>query len=166
MISRVVTRTVLGRDQEAHWNVVQNNGESPSLSLFLSLFLFYLFISHTIVIRNSGTRAAQVVPHIHFHIIPRPADNASSSSSNTTAAARSPSWTMFGRGQREELDDEEGEKLARLMREELAREVKRIKDEEGIDLDLDDDNDNNGDYRNVRDVNGTVTTKGRGLEKL
>lgn len=82
---------------------------------------------------------------------------------------------MFGRGQREELDEEEGEKLARLMREELAREVKRIKDEEGIDLDLDDDNnnDNNGDYHyhnDDRDINGTMmtttTTKGRGLGKL
>lgn len=124
--------------------------------------------------RNSGTRAAQVVPHIHFHIIPRPADNATTSNS-AAAAARSASWTMFGRGQREELDEEEGEKLARLMREELAREVKRIKDEEGIDLDLDDDNnnDNNGDYHyhnDDRDINGTMmtttTTKGRGLGKL
>lgn len=41
---------------------------------------------------------------------------------------------MFGRGQREELDDEEGEVLAREMRAELAREVSRIWKEEGIDL--------------------------------
>jgi hypothetical protein len=44
---------------------------------------------------------------------------------------------MFGRGQREELDDEEGEELARLMREELAREVKRVREKEGVDLNYD-----------------------------
>ena len=53
--------------------------------------------------------------------------------------AASPSWTMFGRGRREDLDDDEGEELARLLREELAREVKRVKQEEGIDLDVDRD---------------------------
>lgn len=41
---------------------------------------------------------------------------------------------MFGRGQREELDDDEGEALAREMRVELAEEVKRIQRDEGIDL--------------------------------
>ena len=40
---------------------------------------------------------------------------------------------MFGRGQREELDDDEGEELAGLLRGELAREVRRIR-EEGVDL--------------------------------
>ncbi|KAL1964677.1 hypothetical protein VTN77DRAFT_6703 [Rasamsonia byssochlamydoides] len=134
VLSRVVTRTVLGKNQygeeeEAHWNVVQNN----------------------------GTRAAQVIPHIHFHIIPRPP-----SQSSSTVATRSPSWTMFGRGQREELDDEEGEELARAMREELAREVKRVREEEGVDLDLDLDDDHDG---NDRGMNGTAR-KGRGIGKL
>lgn len=41
---------------------------------------------------------------------------------------------MFGRGQRDDLDDDEGEILAKELREELAREVKRVKDEEGVDL--------------------------------
>ena len=40
---------------------------------------------------------------------------------------------MFGRGQREELDDDEGEELVGLLRGELAREVLRIR-EEGVDL--------------------------------
>jgi hypothetical protein len=44
---------------------------------------------------------------------------------------------MFGRGQRDDLDDDEGEELARLLREELAREVKRVKRDEGVDLDVD-----------------------------
>lgn len=41
---------------------------------------------------------------------------------------------MFGRGQRHELDDDEGAALARSMRVELELEIKRIQKEEGIDL--------------------------------
>lgn len=41
---------------------------------------------------------------------------------------------MFGRGQRDELDDDEGEVLAKVLREELVREIKRVRDEEGVDL--------------------------------
>lgn len=72
----------------------------------------------------TGERAAQVVPHVHFHIIPRPAQGVNQRTS----------FAMFGRGQREELDDDEGEALAREMRVELAEEVKRIQRDEGIDL--------------------------------
>lgn len=41
---------------------------------------------------------------------------------------------MFGRGQREELDDDEGAALARELRIELAKEVERILRDEGVDL--------------------------------
>jgi hypothetical protein len=41
---------------------------------------------------------------------------------------------MFGKGQREELDDEEGAELANVMRAELALEIQRIQETEGIDL--------------------------------
>jgi len=41
---------------------------------------------------------------------------------------------MFGRGQRDELDEEEGEKLASDIREELAREVQRVRDVEGVNV--------------------------------
>ncbi|KAJ5905509.1 Hit family protein 1 [Penicillium subrubescens] len=95
IISRVVTKTIFGDDPDRHWNVVQNN----------------------------GTRAAQQVPHVHFHIIPRPSD-----------FAHKPSFAMFGRGQRHELDDDEGAALARAMRVELELEIKRIQKEEGVDL--------------------------------
>lgn len=44
---------------------------------------------------------------------------------------------MFGRGQREELDEEEGEQLAGLIRGELAREVQRVREIEGVDLEGD-----------------------------
>ena len=41
------------------------------------------------------------------------------------------SWTVFGKGQREELDDGEAEALVRRMRVCLAREVERVRVEEG-----------------------------------
>lgn len=72
----------------------------------------------------TGVRAAQVVPHVHFHIVPRPPLDRPLPSS----------YTMFGRGQRDELDEEEGEKVAADIRGELAREILRIRDVEGVDL--------------------------------
>jgi phosphoribosylformylglycinamidine (FGAM) synthase PurS component len=44
------------------------------------------------------------------------------------------SFVMFGRGQRDELEDEEGEALAKALREELAKEVRRVEEREGVDL--------------------------------
>lgn len=66
--------------------------------------------------KKVGTRAAQVVPHVHFHIIPRP---------ETMPEVKNKSWTMFGRGLREELDDEDGERIAAEMRKVLREEIKR-----------------------------------------
>ncbi|KAK7535765.1 uncharacterized protein J3D65DRAFT_626193 [Phyllosticta citribraziliensis] len=66
------------------------------------------------IVQNNGARAAQVVPHVHFHIIPRPA---------SLPALQNKSWTMFGRGQREELDDAEAAALAAGMRDVLRVEV-------------------------------------------
>ncbi|CAK96165.1 uncharacterized protein An01g07410, partial [Aspergillus niger] len=103
IISRVVMRTLFGEEEQGdfdslwNWNVVQNN----------------------------GARAAQQVPHVHFHVIPRPPDRPAERKGKAHL-----SYVMFGRGQREDLDDEEGESLARLLREELAREVQRVKREE------------------------------------
>lgn len=65
-----------------------------------------------------GARAAQVVPHVHFHIIPRP---------ESRPEIKSRSWTMFGRGQRDELDDDEGTRLAGEMRRVLRDELERVK---------------------------------------
>ena len=112
--------------EEHHWNLVQNNGIPPLPHIHQDYLL-------NVTTKWAGARAAQVVPHVHFHIIPRPPIV------SADAMAASPSWTMFGRGRREDLDDDEGEELARLLREELAREVKRVKQEEGVDLDVDRD---------------------------
>ncbi|KAF2808471.1 HIT-like protein [Mytilinidion resinicola] len=69
------------------------------------------------IVQNNGARAAQVVPHVHFHIIPRP---------ETMPQVQSKSWTMFGRGQRDELDDDEGAELAGEMRRVLREEVESL----------------------------------------
>ena len=76
---------------------------------------------------NIGARAAQVVPHVHFHVIPRPGD---------VPEIENRSWTVFGKGQREELDEEDAVGLAARMREELAVEIRRVKEREGVDLDV------------------------------
>jgi diadenosine tetraphosphate (Ap4A) HIT family hydrolase len=70
-----------------------------------------------------GAAAAQVVPHVHFHIIPRPA---------LTPELRNRSFTMFGRGQRAELDDDEATVLSKDLREELGRELERAANKEKL----------------------------------
>ncbi|KAI9874874.1 MAG: Histidine triad nucleotide-binding protein 2, mitochondrial [Pleopsidium flavum] len=77
------------------------------------------------VVQNNGAKAAQVVPHVHFHIIPRPGD---------VPEIKNRSWTVFGKGQREELDEDDAVMLAAKMREELVEEVRRVKEREGVDL--------------------------------
>jgi diadenosine tetraphosphate (Ap4A) HIT family hydrolase len=64
-----------------------------------------------------GAAAAQVVPHVHFHIIPRP---------GLTPELRNKSFTMFGRGQRSEIDDDEALEFSRRFREELEKEMEGI----------------------------------------
>ncbi|KAH7310548.1 HIT-like domain-containing protein, partial [Stachybotrys elegans] len=64
------------------------------------------------IVQNNGAAAAQVVPHMHFHLIPRP---------DIRARGRTrESFTMFGRGTREELDDDEAEELAAELRRQIA----------------------------------------------
>lgn len=65
------------------------------------------------VVQNNDAAAAQVVPHLHFHLIPRPEIRASGRYSD--------SFTMFGRGRREELDEDEAEILARDLRRHIAQ---------------------------------------------
>lgn len=120
ILSRVVTKTVFGDDPDRHWNVVQNNGMYASYHISRTDIQKRRNVPN---ILTPGIRAAQVVPHVHFHIIPRP----------STYAAK-PGFAMFGRGQREELDDDEGAELAHEMRAELAKEVMRVQREEGVDL--------------------------------
>ncbi|EOA82163.1 hypothetical protein ACJQWK_05087 [Exserohilum turcicum] len=77
------------------------------------------------IVQNNGARAAQVVPHVHFHIIPRPA---------SMPEIKNKSWTMFGRGQRDDLDDDEGARIAGEMRSVLRAELERMCVGEGAKL--------------------------------
>ncbi|KAI1190476.1 HIT domain-containing protein [Nemania serpens] len=64
------------------------------------------------VVQNNGAAAAQVVNHVHYHLIPRPEIRARGKFRE--------SFTMFGRGQREDLDDDEGVALAAKLRASIA----------------------------------------------
>lgn len=63
------------------------------------------------VVQNNGAAAAQVVDHVHYHLIPRPEIRASGKLRE--------SFTMFGRGQRSELDDDEAVVLAAKLRDNI-----------------------------------------------
>lgn len=77
------------------------------------------------VVQNNGAAAAQVVPHMHYHVIPRPEIRAQGRWSER--------FTMFGRGQRTDLDPEDGERMAELVRGHVV-EVLREEEEEEASL--------------------------------
>ncbi|KAI5458731.1 HIT-like domain-containing protein [Mariannaea sp. PMI_226] len=78
------------------------------------------------VVQNNGAAAAQVVPHMHYHIIPRPDIRAS--------GRYSESFTMFGRGKREELDEDDAHYLAEDLRRNIAAIMKEEEEEEEVKL--------------------------------
>ena len=63
-----------------------------------------------------------MVPHVHFHIIPRVGD---------VPEVKARSWTVFGKGQREDLDEGDAVVLVRRMREGIRTEVERVRRREG-----------------------------------
>ena len=75
------------------------------------------------VVQNNGVRAAQVVPHVHFHLIPRYQEGRLESEGKLgkVDVGALKSWRMFGRGQRDDLDDEEGAAIASKIRAELRK---------------------------------------------
>ncbi|SGY13380.1 BQ5605_C010g05848 [Microbotryum silenes-dioicae] len=78
----------------------------------------------------SNTGYAQIVHHVHFHIVPAPNLNLNSSSStNTSTNANRTGWaSLVGR---EELDESEGEELARKIRECVHEELAKEKEGRG-----------------------------------
>ena len=58
-----------------------------------------------------GISAGQVVAHAHFHVVPRFREFTSAS--------------MFGKGERRELDEDEGMELSKRMRDVAEREMKK-----------------------------------------
>ena len=79
------------------------------------------------VVQNNGIRAAQVVGHVHFHFIPRyPDDRKRRTGDSKIDVGMLKSWRMFGKGPREDLDDDEGREVAQLIRKQLEVEVKDV----------------------------------------
>ncbi|KAI1488635.1 HIT-like domain-containing protein [Biscogniauxia mediterranea] len=75
------------------------------------------------VVQNNGAAAAQVVGHVHYHVVPRPGLRAAD-------AAGRRSFTMFGRGVREDLDEEDAAVLAAEVRRRVAEVVREEEEEE------------------------------------
>lgn len=81
------------------------------------------------VVQNNGARAAQVVPHVHFHFIPRyqegreEVNRGDAGKGGNVDWGMLKSWKMFGRGKREELDDDEAVELSKRLREGLRAEI-------------------------------------------
>ncbi|TKA81479.1 hypothetical protein B0A55_02930 [Friedmanniomyces simplex] len=76
------------------------------------------------VVQNNGARAAQVVPHIHFHLIPRYQEGRrENAGKGRVEVGMLRSWRMFGRGAREDLDEEEAGEMAGELRRALRGEL-------------------------------------------
>ena len=74
--------------------------------------------------QNNGERAAQVVPHVHFHLIPRYQEGRREvAGRGNMDVGMLKSWRMFGKGAREELDDEEAVEFGKVLREALRVEL-------------------------------------------
>lgn len=78
------------------------------------------------VIQNNGARAAQVVPHVHFHYVPRYPEGRKESGTGNVDVGMLKSWRMFGRGVREDLDDDEAVDMAKKIREGLTKELELV----------------------------------------
>lgn len=77
------------------------------------------------IVQNNGERAAQVVPHVHFHLIPRYQEGRRDlAGKGKVDFDRMKSWRMFGRGTREELDDDEAKEMSANLRAALREEVR------------------------------------------
>ena len=114
------------------WNVVQNNGALSVSTPTSDARVFRtwklggireVIADVLVILKYIGARAAQVVPHVHFHIIPRVGDD--------VPEVKARSWTVFGKGQREELDEYDAVLLVGRMRERLKGEVERVRRREG-----------------------------------
>ncbi|KAK6443467.1 hypothetical protein LTR95_000294 [Oleoguttula sp. CCFEE 5521] len=76
------------------------------------------------VVQNNGERAAQVVPHVHFHLIPRYQEGRREiGGKGKVDYGMLKSWKVFGRGSREDLDEEEAQVMASSLREALKVEL-------------------------------------------
>jgi diadenosine tetraphosphate (Ap4A) HIT family hydrolase len=66
-----------------------------------------------------------VVPHIHFHLIPRYQEDRRPTlrGKGKVDVEQLKSWKMFGRGTREDLDDDEAKIVAGQLRDAIQKEI-------------------------------------------
>lgn len=90
------------------------------------------------IVQNNGARAAQVVPHVHFHLIPRYQEGRLEREGRLgkVDVGALKSWKMFGRGQREDLDEEEGLAMAEHIRSELRKVMNEVEQRKASKKDL------------------------------
>ncbi|KAJ9497995.1 hypothetical protein H2202_006598 [Exophiala xenobiotica] len=86
------------------------------------------------VVQHNGPGAAQVVPHVHFHIVPRPPLNYVTPPRPTSAlkmkqyppnaqpSGHKRTMILFGRGMRDDLDDDDAAVLVEDMRQCIKKE--------------------------------------------
>ncbi|KAF8534384.1 HIT-like domain-containing protein [Trichophaea hybrida] len=85
-------------------------------------------VEHEEPIVKPRVNAAQVVPHAHYHIIPRPDERQREKLKVETPEDRKRWWkSPFGSGWRSDLDDEEGAQLAAALRAEVEQEVESLR---------------------------------------
>lgn len=77
------------------------------------------------------------MPHVHFHIVPRPPIDFGNNSFDSGKSQTQTAAIVFGKGQRDDLDDDDAKRLVRALREELMVEIERVRNIEGIDLKTD-----------------------------
>ncbi|KAF8474742.1 HIT-like domain-containing protein [Kalaharituber pfeilii] len=78
------------------------------------------------IVQNNGPSAAQVVPHLHYHLIPRPPLGPAPGYTSLQI-----STVVFGRGQREDLEDKEGAEIAARIRKEIFAELEELRRNRG-----------------------------------
>lgn len=115
------------------WQKSVAEGDTPAQALGFWMPIVSRALAKTLdiedwnVVQNNGHRAAQVVPHVHFHYIPRYAEGRKEvSRKGNVDVGMLKSWRMFGRGTREELDDDDAIELSAKIREALKEEVEAL----------------------------------------
>jgi diadenosine tetraphosphate (Ap4A) HIT family hydrolase len=115
----ILTKAVLkavdpeGSLETASWNIIQANGS----------YCCSQSLGHS-ADNKTGAEAGQTVPHSHFHIIPRL--GAARDASDISDAERKN--IALGEGPREKLADGEGTELSKLIKVELEKEIKQLRD--------------------------------------
>jgi len=75
------------------------------------------------VIQANGADAGQTVPHSHFHVIPRSKEQGNKDDISDAERKN----LALGEGPRDRLQAEDGVELSKLIKEEVTKEIKRLR---------------------------------------